>query len=145
MSEEELRVFPAYTPNKVQQPTGENLPKEQRNIASDLPGSLKNQGNNGDELPEDITVEPDSQIQMLGASVGAGKDGNSIELTPQIGLKSVIMDAVNRPVVDSDKLTELPPGKRYNCQICKAVFPNHRQLIKHKVILLSDSLVKLEY
>ena len=131
MSEEELNLFPSTTPNKP--PTDESLPKTQGNNAGELPSSVEKLESYDSELPEDTTVEPDNQIQMLVASADAEKGANSKDVKPQIGLKSVITDAVMQPIVDSDKLKELPPGKRYNCQLCKAVFPNHRQLIKHKV------------
>ena len=79
---------------------------------------------------------------MLEASVNGGNNTNSAEvkkIKQEIGLKSVITDAVaaltkNPP--DTDKGNDLPPVKRYHCQTCQAMFPNHRQLIKHKVRIL---------
>ena len=129
-----LHVFILLTVLSEKQMSAEELNLFPTTISKDQPLTNGDNDEPVNSLVEETSVEPDKQIQMLGATVDTQNDEKSDKIKPKIGLKSIITDAVKSLDRSSiDKGEELPAGKRYNCQLCPAVFPNHRQLIKHKV------------
>ena len=83
----------------------------------------------GADDPGTTTVS-ETTIELLEAETG-----------PLLGLTNSVADSGNQAEISAQSMLEsddgfpfdLPPGKRYNCKVCSAVFPTHRRLIHHMV------------